>query len=127
MFVLVLAACGNDDALGDEVASDQQDDPVDEEEPDDTEGDASGGGLAGEIEKAIKEIAKEDFRKTEITEFRVNKDLSVDEERYIVLVDLRWDVKNKPKMTNEMLQEYSNHLAAKMAEFGLIYEFVGFR
>lgn len=150
--VLILAACGNSEPEKEtlEVEEPQEQEevekdepvvevvPVESEEQDKTQEDDSATNeepvvekdsskeLAGQIEKAVKDIAKEDFRKTEITEVRVNKDLSVDEERYIVLVNLRWDVKNKPKMTNEMLQQYSDHLAAKMADFELIYEFVEF-
>lgn len=140
VFLFLLTACGNEDALEketpteDEVVSEQQEESAVEEEAeeqeseeqDDAKDDESAEALADEIEKAIKEIAEEDFRKTEITEVRVNKDLSVEEERYIVLVDLRWDVQNKPKTTNEMLQQYSDHLAAKMTDFDLIYEFVQF-
>lgn len=78
------------------------------------------------IKKAIEEIVKEDFRKTEIIDLRVNQDASGEEERYIVLVYLKWDVKNSAKTTQDMLNQYSDHLAAKMADNKLIYELVEF-
>ena len=63
---------------------------------------------------------------TDITNIEINKDASVDEERYIVLVNLKWDVKNKPKTTKDMLDMYSDHLAAKLADNELIHELVLF-
>ena len=79
-----------------------------------------------EIEYKINNVVDADLDNTSITKLRVNADASVDEERYIVLVDLEWDVKNKPKMTKEMLDMYSDHLAAKVADNELVYELVMF-
>lgn len=79
-----------------------------------------------EIELNIKNVVDADLNNTTITELRVNEDASVEEERYIVLVDLEWDVKNGASTTKEMLDMYSDHLAAKMADDELIYELVLF-
>ena len=47
----------------------------------------------------------------------INEDLGTDAEGdYIALVYLTWDVKNKPDMTETMLQMYSDDLAASLAK-----------
>jgi len=79
-----------------------------------------------DIESDVNNIVDEDLDNTSITELRINEDASTDEERYIVLVDLEWDFKNKPNTTKDMLDMYSDHLAAKMADNDLIYELVLF-
>src|SRR5699024_6331603 len=78
------------------------------------------------IETRVEEVITTDLNNTVATNIRVNEDMSVDEERYIVLVDLEWDVKNKPKTTKEMLDMYSDHLAAKLSDNEMIYELVLF-
>lgn len=46
----------------------------------------------------------------------VNENMGTDsEEEVIVLAYLSWSTKNLEKMTREMLEMYSNHLAAKLA------------
>lgn len=79
-----------------------------------------------EIEKDVENIVNKDLDDTSITDIRINEDASIDEERYIVLVDLEWDVQNKPKTTKEMLDMYSDHLAANLSDSELIYELVLF-
>lgn len=79
-----------------------------------------------EIELNIKNVVDADLNNTTITELRVNEDASVEEERYIVLVDLEWDVKNGASTTKEMLDMYSDHLAASLTDNELIYELVLF-
>jgi hypothetical protein len=78
------------------------------------------------IESAVNNVVRADLDNTTITDLRVNQDVSVDEERYIVLVDLEWDVKNGADTTKEMLDMYSDHLAASLANDELIYELVMF-
>lgn len=82
--------------------------------------------LEARIENDIKNIVDEDFNQTEVIKVRVNEDMSVDEERYIVLIDLQWNVKNRAETTYDMLEMYSDHLAAKMAKYDDIYELTQF-
>lgn len=109
----------NDEVVGDAAESDDSSEDKKEQEDEEL--------TAGEeIESKIKEIVDEDLNSTVVTELNVNEDASVDEERYIVLVDLEWSVKNKPDTTKEMLDMYGDHLAAKMADNNLIHELVIF-
>jgi len=78
------------------------------------------------IELEIESIVDTDLNDTSITNLRVNEDMSVDEERYIILVDLSWSVKNTPGTTKDMLDMYSDHLAAKLTDHKSIYELVLF-
>lgn len=91
-----------------------------EEEPEETQYDIN------DIKWAVEDIVDEDLDNTTITDLRINEDASIDEERYIVLVDVEWDVKNKPKTTKDMLDMYSDHLAASLADNELVYELVLF-
>lgn len=53
---------------------------------------------------------------TKLDSLNVNENLGTDsEEDVIVLANLSWSTKNLEKMTREMLEMYSNHLAAKLA------------
>lgn len=79
-----------------------------------------------EIELEIESVVNADLNDTSITNIRVNEDMSADEERYIVLVDLSWSVKNTPGTTKDMLDMYSDHLAAKLTDHKSIYELVLF-
>lgn len=78
------------------------------------------------FETDINAIVADDMNATEVTNVEINEDASVDEERYIVLVDLEWDVKNSASTTKDMLDMYSDHLAAKLADDELIYNLVLF-
>lgn len=127
-FILALTSTTDDAEKGeseksDEVVEDtaESDDSENEKEQEDEELTAS-----EEIESKIKEIVDEDLNSTFVIELDVNEDASVDEERYIVLVDLEWSVKNKPDTTKEMLDMYSDHLAAKMADNDLVHRLVIF-
>lgn len=78
------------------------------------------------IDTHLNKIVSTDLDNVSVTDLRINNDASVDEERYIVLVDVEWDMKNRPKTTKEMLDMYSDHLAAKLSDEELIYELVLF-
>ena len=78
------------------------------------------------IEKAVKGVVDSDLNSTTINELTINEDASVDEERYIVLANLKWDVKNTANLTKDMLDMYSDHLAAKLADDKNIHELVIF-
>lgn len=95
-------------------------DTEEEEKVDESENNIS------DIEWDVDGVADADLDDTSITDIRINEDASADEERYIVLVDLEWDVQNKPKTTKEMLDMYSDHLAANLSDNELIHELVLF-
>lgn len=78
------------------------------------------------IDHDVNKVVDADLKDTTITDLRINEDASTDEERYIVLVDLEWDVKNSAGTTKEMLDMYSDHIAAKLAEDKYIHELVLF-
>lgn len=68
-----------------------------------------------EIENLISEIVEDDFMATEIKEIAVNPDLGKEDGNFIILPKFKWEMSNKTKKTREMLEEYSDHLAAKLA------------
>lgn len=76
-----------------------------------------------DIEKTIKDRVSDEYYDTVIKKIDINENLGSDEEDdYIVLPHLKWDVKNKPKMTREMLELYSDDLAATLAKHTNITE-----
>lgn len=68
-----------------------------------------------EIQAAVEDIIAEVFKGTDIDKIAVNENLGLEDGSFIVLPHLTWNVKNKEKMTREMLEQYSDHLAAKLA------------
>ncbi|MCZ2258074.1 hypothetical protein [Sporosarcina sp. G11-34] len=69
------------------------------------------------LTKTVKSIVKEDFNKVATSKVLVNDNMESDtENNFIVLPHLKWDVKNGAKSTREMLEMYSDHLAAKLAD-----------
>lgn len=68
-----------------------------------------------DIKKTVEKIVSTDLKKTKINELSVNN-YQANENQYIVLPHLKWEVKNGKKMTVEMLEMYSDHVAAKLAE-----------
>lgn len=68
------------------------------------------------IESAVRTIIKDDLKNTSVRQLLVNENMAKDDGSYIVLPHLKWDVKNGAKTTREMLEMYSDHLAAKLAE-----------
>lgn len=69
------------------------------------------------IQKAVEVIINEDLKNTSIKQLMVNENLGVDDGSFIVLPHLKWDVKNSAKTTKEILEMYSDHLAAKLADY----------
>lgn len=68
------------------------------------------------IEDYIWSRVHNEYDRTTVNRVEINEDLGTDAEGdYIALVYLTWDVKNKPDMTETMLQMYSDDLAASLA------------
>ena len=58
----------------------------------------------------------EHYPKTDIDKIEIGEDLGTEEEGdYVALIYLTWNVKNKPEMTEQMLQMYSDDMAASLA------------
>lgn len=56
------------------------------------------------------------YLKTDIDKIDIGEDLGTEEEGdYVALIYLTWNVKNKPEMTEQMLQMYSDDMAASLA------------
>lgn len=79
-----------------------------------------------ELEAAATKIIEDDFNKTNISEIKVNYNAGLDDGSYLVLPHLVWDVKNGAGTTKDMLEQYSDHLAAKLADEGDISEITVF-
>lgn len=69
-----------------------------------------------EIEKLAKQIIKDDLKNTTINKIEVNEHMGRNDGTYLVLPYLKWNVKNSAKTTMEMLEMYSDSLAAKLAD-----------
>ncbi len=69
-----------------------------------------------QIEEDIRARVKDQYPGTTVEKLDVNVNANV-ENAYIVLPFLKWDVKNRPKMTREMLETYSDDLAATLAKY----------
>lgn len=83
---------------------------------------------AEKIEKSAKLICIENYASTHISSMEVNENLGTEEENdYIVLAYLTWDVKNKAETTKEMLAMYSEDFAARIGnEIPNVSEFTVF-
>lgn len=104
-----------------EIEYDEIEEVIEEEEEiDDTQDNID------DIDYEVNHVIDEDLDNTTVTDLRINEDVSVDEERYIVLADVEWDVKNSESTTKDMLDMYSDHLAANLTDNELIYELVLF-
>lgn len=58
----------------------------------------------------------EHYPRTDIDKITINEDGGTEEEGdYVALAYLTWNAKNKPEMTKQMLQMYSDDLAASLA------------
>lgn len=69
-----------------------------------------------EIEKLAKQIINEDLENTTVNKIDVNEHMGRNDGTYLVLPYLKWSVKNSAKTTMEMLEMYSDHLAARLAD-----------
>ncbi|MGE6379953.1 hypothetical protein [Peribacillus muralis] len=136
--VFVLGACGNDESTnGDEKKEAKPKEEVKKEEPkteknekkvEPTEGKEKKVELTREekIEKRAKKIIKKNYNKTTVNQLEVNENLGLNDGSYIVLPHLKWDVKNSKKMTKEMIEMYSDDLAANLAKESDISEITVF-
>lgn len=68
------------------------------------------------ISDAVESIVKEDLGGVSIAKLMVNEDMGKEDGTYIVLPHLSWADKNNPKRTRQMLESYSDHLAAKLSD-----------
>lgn len=78
------------------------------------------------IQNEVERIVNEDFRRTEINKLGVNLNAGRDDGSYIVLPHLVWNVKNREGMTRDILKQYSDHLAATLADIDDISEITVF-
>lgn len=69
-----------------------------------------------EIQAIIQSVLDEDLSNTEVNEIKVNVNAGLEDGSYIVLPHLTWTTKNKADTTRDMLKQYSDHLAAKLAD-----------
>ena len=72
-----------------------------------------------EIQQAVETIVEDDLRDTAVSDLSVNENLGLDDGSYVVLAHLEWNVKNRAKTTRDMLEQYSDHLAAKLADYNV--------
>lgn len=70
---------------------------------------------AEEIADLVKTIVKEDLEKTKVLDVQVNENLGKADGSYIVMPNLKWTRKNGADRTKEMLEMYSDNIAAKLA------------
>lgn len=108
----------------DEEEVSSEDEESEESEEEETEDDSQDN--IGDIDYDIIDVVDEDLDDTSVIDIEINEDASVDDERYIVLVDLEWDVKNGASSTEDMLDMYSDHLASNLSDNELIHELVLF-
>lgn len=78
------------------------------------------------IQIEVDRIVNEDFRKVEINDLNINLHAGRDDGSYIVLPHLKWDVKNRASTTRDMLEQYSDHLAATLADIDEVSEITVF-
>lgn len=79
-----------------------------------------------EIQAIIADIVEDEFPGTVIDKIAVNENMGQDDESFIVLPYFTWEVQNKVKTTREMLEKYSDRLAAKLADESDISEITVF-
>ncbi len=63
----------------------------------------------------VKKIVSADLMQTKISEILVNN-YQAEDNKYIVLPHLKWDAQNSKKTTVEILEMYSDNIAAKLYE-----------
>lgn len=74
-----------------------------------------------EIEKVVKSrIDEGDYTSTKLDKITINNNLGDEEEEtYITLVYMEFDIKNRRNTANEMMRMYSDDLAATLAKKGI--------
>lgn len=68
------------------------------------------------IKDSIRDIVSDELSNVTVNKIDVNEHMGRNDGTYIVLPYLKWSVKNSAKTTMEMLEMYSDHLAAKLAD-----------
>lgn len=119
-YIFAIKKTGHEDGLVDKILDDYEKSQQEEE--------ASNGSSSSEdfwasrntpekkLEDYIWSRVHNEYDRTTVDRIEINEDLGTDAEGdYIALVYLTWDVKNKPDMTETMLQMYSDDLAASLA------------
>jgi len=68
-----------------------------------------------QIEADLRKIVEDNYSSTDMTELTLNENLGTeDEDDYVALVYLTWDVPNSANTTKQMLALYSEDLAARV-------------
>ena len=116
LLALLLLGCGDEQVSPEEVASEDKSTESDtkpkdesapkEEQPKD---------VKEEIKGVVEAIVSDDLKRTNIKDVTVNN-YQGEEGKFIVLPYLEWEVKNSKDTTVEMLEMYSDNLAAKLYE-----------
>ncbi|MFJ7951507.1 hypothetical protein ACIQZG_08265 [Lysinibacillus sp. NPDC096418] len=78
-----------------------------------------------EIEKTVKNIVKSDLSNTDIKSIEINN-YQLEDNKFIVLTKLKWNQKNSKNTTKQMLEMFSDNLAAKLHDDTSIMEVVVF-
>ena len=106
IMVFAVCACGNAE---DNDEADKETTTISEKVADDKP--------QGAIEKTIRERIESEYRDTDVDSIEINKDAGTDKDGdYIALIRLVWNVKNSGPTSKEMLQMYSDDLAATVAK-----------
>ncbi|MEC0271938.1 hypothetical protein [Peribacillus frigoritolerans] len=69
-----------------------------------------------EIEETVNSIIDKNYSHTTVNEMEVNENLGLNDGSYIVLPYLKWDAMNNAKRTKNLIEMYSDDLAANLAE-----------
>lgn len=116
LLALLLMGCDEQDSSKEAVSEDNS--VVEQTEDETNPGDESvtkEDSPKEEIKKAVESIVSEDLKRTQITELTINN-YQGEDGQFIVLPYLKWEVKNGKDTTVEMLEMYSDNLAAKLYE-----------
>ncbi len=92
-----------------------------EEEPEQVEEETEKNSREDEIKEVITKRANEHslYKNFDIENIRVNEDLgNEDSDKFIVLVDLIWTVKNKEETADDFIENISNDIAANLHNEG---------
>lgn len=131
MSALLLTACGEEKAAPKEEAPASEPVEVNEEpvtaevETQENEDVKESESTDEKIKRELEGIVSKDLNSTSITEIAVNN-YQGEADKYIVLPHLVWDVPNSKETTVEMLEMYSDHIAANLYEQGSIEEITVF-
>lgn len=128
LFVVIIGAFAEEEEEPQEIAANETEEVEKEEEEVEKEEEVESEPLTREeeIEALVQKIIDEDLNGTEAKEIKVNENAGLGDGSYIVLPHLVWDVKNGADTTKEMLERYSDHIAAELASESDISEITVF-